>query len=236
MEARDGLAAAPQPHLSEAFTAEAHVSWTETSLVAKGETFLRSVPLPGELGGGQHLSVVLSSSDYHRGGSAIIAPLRRLRPNGFRRAVYQHEFAPAIGYMPLDQDRVIDLGQVVSVPTQTLGRKAGVISRSALERVDDVLPKQFQFDGPWEIRGCVWRLSSEAPVARAVLIMNDDALDNDRVAYFNAVEATEAGPGRDLIVVPEEWLEEELEPLSDSQQDQLSDFLASAFAVPRAAS
>jgi hypothetical protein len=137
--------------------------------------------------------------------------------------------------MPLDQDRVIDLGQVVSVPTNTLGRKAGVVSQAALQRVDDVIPRQFQFRGPWEIRGCRWRLSSDAPINQVALIMNDDALDNERVAYFNAVETTNAGLGTDLIIVSEQWLEEELAPLSDSEQSQLSGFLADAFGVHRTA-
>ncbi|MDH4335405.1 MAG: type II toxin-antitoxin system PemK/MazF family toxin [Chloroflexota bacterium] len=202
----------------------------------KGEVYLRSDPLPGEASGGEHLAVVLSAPGYHAGGSAILAPLRRTRATAFRIEVRQHEFSPMPGHMSLDQDRVIDLGQVKSVPTRRLTHKAGLVRSSALQRVDQVLPQQFQFDGPWELRGCRWRLSADAPVERAVLIMNDDTLENERVAFFNAVAATDAGLGRELIIVHEAWLQEELEALTEPEQVALSTFLASSFGVAWTAS
>lgn len=202
----------------------------------KGAAYLADVPLPEHAGGGPHVSVVLSSPEYHATGMAIIAPLRKVGPSSYRCPIYQHDFTALPGGLPLDRDRVLDLGQVASISIQSLGRRIGTISPKALTRIDEMIPRQFQFTGPWAIRGAVWTLSDRAPVNRVVLVMNDIALESEAAIQLTALEFTAGGIGNELLMIHADWLDEEVDALSDAEQDDLSDRLASMFGLGRQAS
>jgi hypothetical protein len=50
-----------------------------------------------------------------------------------------------------------------------------------------VLPALFQFDGPWEVRGAVHQIHGWPEDTAAVLVLNDNALDNPMVRHFLAL-------------------------------------------------
>lgn len=203
------------------------------SRCAKGAAYLVEVPLPEHSGGGRHVSVVLSSPEYHATGFALIAPLRKVRPNSYRCPIYQHEFTACPGALPLDRDRVLDLGQVTSISINSLGPRIGAIAATAMTRVDEMIPQQFQFAGPWEIRGAVWTLTDRAPLDRVVLVMNDLALENDTAIQLTTLEVTDRGIGNELIMIHADWLDAELGALQDAQQNELTEKLASMFGLAK---
>jgi len=91
---------------------------------------------------------------------------------------------PNPGYEALDYARAVDTSQMVSVPLTALTSVAGRVSARVVEDMLQMLPALFQFQGPWEVRGAVHEVRGWPDGTAAVLVLNDDALDNPMARHF----------------------------------------------------
>jgi len=192
--------------------------------------YLHEIVLPGESSGGKHLCVCLSHSEYAKeSGLAVLASLRKVQSSWWRPRVDPDDFAPNAGYEALDQARAVDTSQMVSVPLTALTSVAGRISARVVEDTMEVLPALFQLRGPWEVRGAVHQVRGWPDGTAAVLVLNDDALDNPMVRHFLALPYEEGDWRRELVLVNAADLGEEVRVLSDAEQVLLSADLRSMF-------
>jgi hypothetical protein len=195
--------------------------------------YLHEIVLPGEPSGGRHLCVCLSTAEYaEETGLAVIASLRKIRSTWWRPLVDCDDFTPVDTFEPLDQPRAVDTSQMVSVPVTSLTTLAGRVSERVVTDTMEVLPALFQLRGPWEVRGAVHRIHGWPEGTDAVLVLNDDALDNPSVRYFLAVPYEEGDWRKALVLVNAEDLGEEVRVLSDAEQVLLSKDLRSIFPLP----
>lgn len=143
-----------------------------------GEAYWRDITLPGEQSGGLHVCAVLSAVSYNaRTGTPVLAALRSNRPNAYRIPVARSEYRPFSGYSALDQDRVIGLDQCSGIPATEIGPQSGEVDDTVILRVKQAIPRQFQFAGPWRMRGDVHKLvAARGTVSQVVLVVNDAAL------------------------------------------------------------
>jgi hypothetical protein len=195
--------------------------------------YLHEIVLPGEPSGGRHLCVCLSHREYsEESGLAVLASLRRVPSSWWRPRVDPDDFMPNPGYEALDQARAVDTSQMVSVPITALTSVAGRVSARVVEDTMEVLPALFQFRGPWEVRGAVHQVRGWPEGTAAVLVLNDDALDNPMVRYFLALPYEEGDWRKELVLVNAADLGEEVRVLSDAEQVLLSADLRSIFPLP----
>lgn len=195
-----------------------------------GDVFLHEIVLPGESSGGQHLCVCLSSEAYAKDtGMAVLASLRRVRSSWWRPLVDISDYSPKLGFLPLDGPRAVDTSQMVSVSRATLTRLAGVVSHRVLSDAMTVVPALFQLQGPWEVRGAVHSIIGWPEATAAVLVLNDNALDNPDVRHYLVVPYEEGWWRRELVLISADDLGEELRVLSDAEQSLLSNEIASMF-------
>jgi hypothetical protein len=92
-----------------------------------------------------------------------------------------------------------------------------------------VLPALFQFDGPWEVRGAAHQIHGWPEDTAAVLVLNDNALDNPMVRHFLALPYEQGDWRNELVLVSAADLGEEVRILSDAEQRLLSADLRSIF-------
>lgn len=192
--------------------------------------YLHEIVLPGESSGGRHLCVCLSRAEYaEECGLAVVASLRKVQASWWRPLVDREDFAPFAGTVPLDTARAVDTSQMVSVPVTELTIAAGRVSGRVVADTMKVLPALFQFHGPWEVRGAVHEVVGWPEGTSAVLVLNDDALDNPMVRHFLALPYEEGDWRKELVLVNAEDLGQEVRALSDSEQVLLSADLRSMF-------
>lgn len=203
------------------------------SIPTAGMVYLHEIVLPGESSGGRHLCVCLSRTEYaQQHGLAVLASLRKVRSSWWRPLVDREDFTPNASCEPLDQARAVDTSQMVSVPVTELTSIAGRVSARVVEDTMSVLPALFQFRGPWEVRGAVHEVRGWPEGTAAVLVLNDDALDNPMVRHFLAMPYEEGDWRMELVLVNAADLGEEVRALSDSEQALLSADLRSMFPLP----
>lgn len=192
--------------------------------------YLHEIVLPGEPSGGRHLCVCLSHREYSEDtGLAVLASVRKVPSNWWRPRVDPDDFTPNAGYEALDQSRAVDTSQMVSVPLTALTSVAGRVSARVVEDTLEVLPALFQFRGPWEVRGAVHQIRGWPEGTAAVLVLNDDALDNPMVRHFLVVPYEEGDWRKALVLVNAADLGAEVRVLSDAEQGLLSADLRSIF-------
>lgn len=192
--------------------------------------YLHEIVLPGEASGGKHLCVCLSTAEYAKEtGLAVIASLRKTRASWWRPLVDRDDFTPNGTFEPLDQPRAVDTSQMVSVPVTELTTLAGRVSARVVLDTIDVLPALFQLRGPWEVRGAVHRIRGWPEGTDAVLVLNDDALDNPAVQHFLVLPYEQGDWRMELVLVNAADLGEEVRVLSDAEQVHLSKDLRSIF-------
>ena len=192
--------------------------------------YLHEIVLPGEASGGKHLCLCLSTAEYAKeSGLAVIASLRKTRASWWRPLVDRDDFAPSGTFEPLDQPRAVDTSQMVSVPVTALTTLAGRVSARVVLDTMEVLPALFQLRGPWEVRGAVHRIRGWPEGTDAVLVLNDDALDNPAVRHFLALPYEQGDWRMELALVSAADLGEEVRVLSDAEQVLLSKDLRSIF-------
>jgi len=195
-----------------------------------GMVYLHEIVLPGETSGGKHLCVCLSHSEYaEESGMAVLASLRKVQASWWRPLVDRDDFAPNAACEALDQARAVDTSQMVSVPVTVLTSVAGRVSARVVADTMKVLPALFQFRGPWEVRGAVHQVRGWPDDTSAVLVLNDDALDNPTVRHFLALPYEEGDWRKELVLVDAADLGEEMRALSDAEQVLLSADLRSMF-------
>lgn len=198
-----------------------------------GMVYLHEIVLPGEPSGGRHLCVCLSRREYsEESGLAVLASLRKVQSSWWRPRVAPDDFTPSAGYEPLDQARAVDTSLMVSDPITALTRVAGRVSARVVEDTMDLLPALFQFRGPWEVRGAVHQVRGWPEGTAAVLVLNDDALDNPMVRHFLALPYEEGDWRKELVLVNAADLGAEVRVLSDAEQVLLSADLRSIFPLP----
>lgn len=194
--------------------------------------FLHEIVLPGEVSGGQHLCVCLSSEAYAKDtGLAVLASLRRVRSSWWRPLVDLADYSPKPGFLPLDGPRAVDTSQMVSVRIATLTHLAGVVSHRVVADTMAVVPALFQLQGPWEVRGAVHGVIGWPEGTAAVLVLNDNALDNPDVRHYLVFPYEEGWWRRELVLISAADLGEEVRVLSDAEQALLSKDLAGIFAA-----
>lgn len=195
--------------------------------------YLHEIVLPGEPSGGRHLCVCLSRTEYaQENGMAVLASLRKVRSSWWRPLVDRDDFTPNASWEPLDQPRAVDTSQMVSVPVTELTSIAGRVSARVVEDTLSVLPALFQLRGPWEVRGAVHEVQGWPEGTAALLVLNDDALDNPMVRYFLALPYEEGDWRLELVLVNAADLGAEVRVLSDAEQALLSADLKSMFPLP----
>lgn len=195
-----------------------------------GMVYLHEIVLPGETSGGKHLCVCLSHAEYaQETGFAVLASLRKVQGSWWRPLVDRHDFTPNAAWDALDQARAVDTSQMVSVPIASLTSAAGRVSARVVADTMKVLPALFQFGGPWEIRGAVHHVRGWPEGTTAVLVLNDNALDNPTVRHFLALPYEEGDWRKTLVLVNVADLGEEMRVLSDAEQVLLSKDLRSIF-------
>ncbi|MDP1891546.1 MAG: hypothetical protein Q8K55_11700 [Gemmatimonadaceae bacterium] len=160
---------------------------------------------------------------------AVLASLRKVQASWWRPLVDRDDFAPSAACDALDQARAVDTSQLVSVPVAALTSIAGRVSARVVADTMKVLPALFQLRGPWEVRGAVHQIRSWPADTAAVLVLNDDALDNPTVRHFLAVPYEQGDWRKELVLVNAADLGEEVRVLSDFEQDLLSADLRSIF-------
>ena len=192
--------------------------------------YLHEIVLPGESSGGRHLCVCLSRTEYaQEHGLAVLASVRKMQASWWRPLVDRDDFMPNPGYETLDHARAVDTSQMVSVPLTALTSVAGRVSARVVEDTLQMLPALFQFRGPWEVRGAVHEVRGWPEGTSAVLVLNDDALDNPMVRHFLALPYEEGDWHMALVLVNAADLGEEVRVLSDAEQVLLSADLRSMF-------
>ena len=197
---------------------------------AAGMVYLHEIVLPGESSGGKHLCVCLSHAEYaEENGLAVLASLRKVQASWWRPLVERVDFSPNAGCDALDQARAVDTSQMVSVPITALTGAVGRVSARVVADTMKVLPALFQFRGPWEVRGAVHQIRGWPEDTAAVLVLNDDALDNPSVRHFLTVPYEEGDWRKELVLVNAADLGEEMRVLSDAEQVLLSADLQSIF-------
>jgi hypothetical protein len=192
--------------------------------------FLHEMALPGMVSGGKHLCVCLSRAEYaseHK--LAVLASLRRVRSSWWRPLVDVDDFTPSAGFDALDQARAVDVSHMMSVPIAALTIVAGRVSARVIADAMQVIPALFQLRGPWEVRGAVHRIAGWPDGTEAVLVLNDEALDNPDVRHFLAVPYSEGEWRPELVLISADDLGEEVRVLSDYEQNLLSDALRGIF-------
>lgn len=195
-----------------------------------GDVLLHEIVLPGEASGGQHLCVCLSRAEYAADtGLAVLASLRRVRSSWWRPLVDRDDYSPKPGFQPLDAPRAVDTSQMVSVSVDSLTRIAGAVSDRVLTETLAVVPALFQLQGPWELRGAVHRIYGWPEGTDAVLVLNDNALDNPDLRHFLVVPYEEGWWRPELVLLRAADLGQELRVLSDDEQTRLSEDLAAMF-------
>lgn len=195
-----------------------------------GDVFLHEIVLPGEPSGGKHLCVCLSRVEYaEETGMAVLASLRRVRSSWWRPLVDLPDYVPRPGFLPLDGPRAVDTSQMMSVSTAALSRVAGVVTGRVVSETMAVVPALFQLKGPWEVRGAVHRILGWPEGTAAVLVLNDDALDNPDLRHFLVVPYEIDEWRMELVLIGAADLGEEIRVLSDAEQTRLSDDLARIF-------
>lgn len=195
--------------------------------------YLHEIVLPGEPSDGRHLCVCLSRTEYaQQHGLAVLASLRKVRSSWWRPLVDREDFTPNASWEPLDQPRAVDTSQMVSVPVTELTTIAGRVSARVVEDTLSMLPALFQLQGPWEVRGAVHEVRGWPEGTAAVLVLNDDALDNPKVRYFLALPYEEGDWRLELVLVNAADLGAEVRVLSDAEQALLSADLKSMFPLP----
>lgn len=200
------------------------------TLPTAGMVYLHEIKLPGEPSGGRHLCVCLSHREYsEETGLAVLASLRKVPSNWWRPRVDQDDFIQNAGYEPLDQPRAVDTSQMASVPVTALTAAAGRVSARVVEDTMEMLPALFQLRGPWEVRGAVHQIRGWPAQTTAVLVLNDDALDNPDVRHFLVVPYEEGDWRKELVLVSSADLGPEVRVLSDAEQVLLSRDLGSMF-------
>jgi hypothetical protein len=192
--------------------------------------YLYEIVLPAETSGGKHLCVCLSRAEYaQEHGLAVLASLRKVQSSWWRPLVDRRDFTPYAASEALDQARAVDTSQMVSVPTTALSGVAGHVSARVVADTMKVLPALFQFRGPWEVRGAVHQIRGWPDSTAAVLVLNDDALDNPMVRHFLVLPYEEGDWRMELVLVHADDLGEEVRVLSDAEQALLSADLRSIF-------
>ena len=160
---------------------------------------------------------------------AVLASLRRVRSSWWRPVVEREGFTPGPGFAALDQPRAVDTSQMISVPTTALTAVAGRVSARVIADTMQVIPALFQLRGPWEVRGAVHRISGWPDGVDAVLVLNDDALDNPDVRHFLVVPYEQGEWRLELVLIDADDLGDEVRVLSDFEQALLSADLGSIF-------
>lgn len=192
--------------------------------------YLHEIVLPGETSGGKHLCVCLSNAEYaEESGLAVLASLRKVQASWWRPLVDREDFTPNAAWEALDQARAVDTSQMVSVPITELTSVAGRVSARVVADTMKVLPALFQFRGPWEVRGAVHEVRGWPEGTSAVLVLNDNALDNPMVRHFLALPYEEGDWRKELVLVNAADLGEEVRVLSDAEQLLLNADLRSMF-------
>ena len=195
-----------------------------------GMVYLHEIVLPGETSGGKHLCVCLSHAEYARKyGLAVLASLRKVQPSWWRPVVDRVDFTPNVAFDALDQTRAVDTSQMMSVPLTALTNVVGHVSARVVADTMKVLPALFQFRGPWEVRGAVHQIRGWPEDTAAVLVLNDNALDNPMVRHFLALPYEQGDWRNELVLVSAADLGEEVRVLSDAEQILLSADLRSIF-------
>ena len=162
--------------------------------------YLHEIVLPGETSGGKHLCVCLSHTEYAKEyGLAVLASLRKVQASWWRPLVDRDDFTPNAACEALDQARAVDTSQMVSVPVTALTSVAGRVSVRVVADTMKVLPALFQFRGPWEVRGAVHQIRGWPEGTAAVLVLNDDALDNPTVGTSLRCRMSRATGARHLF-------------------------------------
>lgn len=118
---------------------------------------------------------------------------------------------------------------MVSVSVDSLTRIAGAVSDRVLTETLAVVPALFQLQGPWELRGAVHRIYGWPEGTDAVLVLNDNALDNPDLRHFLVVPYEEGWWRPELVLLRAADLGQELRVLSDDEQTRLSEDLAAMF-------
>jgi hypothetical protein len=194
--------------------------------------YLHEIVLPGETSGGQHLCVCLSHAEYaEECGFAVLASLRKVQASWWRPLVDRDDFTPHAGYEALDLARAVDTSQMVSVPLAALTSAAGRVSAHVVADTMKVIPALFQLSGPWEVRGAVHQIRGWPEDTAAVLVLNDNALDNPNVRHFLVLPYIEGDWRKELVLVHADDLGEEVRVLSDAEQVLLSTDLRSMFPI-----
>ncbi len=195
--------------------------------------YLHEIVLPGETSGGKHLCVCLSQAEYaSKYGLAVLASLRKVPSSWWRPRVARDDFTPHARYDALDQARAVDTSQMVSVPITALTSVVGRVSTRVVADTMQVLPALFQFRGPWEVRGAVHQIRGWPDDIAAVLVLNDNALDNPMVRHFLVLPYEQGDWRIELVLVSAADLGEEVRVLSDAEQALLSADLRSIFPLP----
>ena len=172
----------------------------------------------------------LSHTEYAKEyGLAVLASLRKVQASWWRPLVDRDDFTPNAACEALDQARAVDTSQMVSVPVTALTSVAGRVSVRVVADTMKVLPALFQFRGPWEVRGAVHQIRGWPEGTAAVLVLNDDALDNPTVRHFLALPYEQGDWRKALVLVNAADLGEEVRVLSDAEQVLLSADLRSIF-------
>jgi hypothetical protein len=120
---------------------------------------------------------------------------------------------------------------MASVPVTALTSAAGRVSARVVEDVMEMLPALFQLRGPWEVRGAVHQIRGWPEHRAAVLVLNDDALDNPAARHYLVVPYEEGDWHKALVIVNVDDLGPEVRVLSDAEQVMLSADLRSIFPV-----
>ena len=195
-----------------------------------GLVYLHEIVLPEERSGGKHLCVCLSHAEYAtKYGFAVLASLRKVQSSWWRPLVDRDDFTPYAACEALDQARAVDTSQMVSVPVTALTSVAGRVSERVVADTMKMLPALFQLHGPWEVRGAVHQIRGWPRDTAAVLVLNDDALDNPTVRHFLALPYEQGDWRMELVLVSADDLGEEVRVLSDAEQVLLSVDLRSIF-------
>ena len=141
-----------------------------------------------------------------------------------------HEFTPSPGQVPLDQDRVLELGQCCGVDVATLNEPAGCVAAAVLQRVRQSIERQFQLSGPWSRRGEIWTVDS-GPWDGVVFVINDRAISHAGQQQYISLPFEGGVRSSPLLMVDRDELGEKRGQLSEEQQTRLSTLLKWMFGL-----
>ena len=203
-------------------------------IVKPGEAYWIDSTLPGEPSGGRHTSVVISSEAYHaESGFAVVASLRKQRPNAYRVRVRKSDFVAAPGQPPLDRDRVLGLDQCRGIGVSARLTAHGSVPVECVHQATALVPKQFQIASPpYKSRGRVWTVGTTAyGTDKIVEIINDRAAATDSMSQILALPYSTGVSDGPVMMVAKQDCVEHVYTLSPTEQSALDKLITFMFGV-----